>query len=325
MTKAIALAVAIPFSFCLLVAPAQAQSVRTYVSSAGTDGNNCGRSTPCRTFQAAHDKTLPGGEITVLDQGNFATLAITKSISIVNEGIGQASILVGNGDTGLTINAPNANVNLRGLTIEGVGDSRGVLVSSVLSLTMTNCNVRNHTGDGIDIVPANDSNIKISNTLVTDNGGNGIYIQPSGSYRVGVIRIILNRVEVYGSGTHGIAVAGDFAGGPTVGVTVADSVVSHSGAGGIVNSTVGPSGANTQVSVFRSVISYNGTGVIHVASGYNTASFFELGGSSIEGNTTSRSGNGGFTSWGDNYLRQFNNNFPDFPPGESLGTPLNRK
>ena len=133
MIKAALLAVAIPFSFSLLVAPAQAQSVRTYVSSVGNDGNFCGRLTPCRTFQAAHDKTLSGGEMLVLDQGNYATLAITKSISIVNEGIGQASILVGNGDTGLTINAPNAKVNLRGLTIEGVGDSRGMLVSSVLS------------------------------------------------------------------------------------------------------------------------------------------------------------------------------------------------
>src|SRR5262245_30104280 len=192
MTKAIALAVAIPFSFCLLVAPAQAQSVRTYVSSAGTDGNNCGRLTPCRTFQAAHDKTLAGGEITVLDQGNFATLTITKSISIINEGIGQASILVGNGDTGLTINAPSAKVNLRGLTIEGVGDSRGVLVGSVLSLTMTNCIVRNHTGDGIDIAPATNSNITISHTLVADNGGNGIFVQPSGT---GAVKVVFNHVE----------------------------------------------------------------------------------------------------------------------------------
>src|SRR3954469_3702556 len=171
MIKATLLAVAIPLSFGLLVAPAQAQSVRAYVSSVGNDGNNCGRLTPCRTFQAAHDKTLQGGEITVLDQGNFATLTITKAISIVNEGIGQASILVGNGDTGLTINAPNATVNLRGLTIEGVGDSRGMLVSSVLFLTMTNCIVRSHTGDGIatgNVPSGTASAFTLSNTLVSD-------------------------------------------------------------------------------------------------------------------------------------------------------------
>jgi len=92
---------------CLLVGPAQAQSVRAYVSgSVGDDNNNCFRLTPCRSFQGAHNKVLAGGEILVLDQGNFATLIITKSISIVNEGVGQAGMLVGGGDTGLTVNAP---------------------------------------------------------------------------------------------------------------------------------------------------------------------------------------------------------------------------
>jgi len=39
--------------------PAQAQLARTFVSSFGSDANDCNRATPCRTFQRAHNSTLP--------------------------------------------------------------------------------------------------------------------------------------------------------------------------------------------------------------------------------------------------------------------------
>jgi len=258
MTKAraLALAVTIPFSFGLLVASAQAQSVRTYVSSVGNDGNNCGRLTPCRTFQAAHDKTLAGGEITVLDQGNFAQLTITKSISIINEGIGQASILVGNGDTGLTVNAPNAKVNLRGLTIEGVGDSRGMLVSSVLSLTMANCIVRNMTGDGIDVAPPVNTSVTftVSNTVVSDNGGNGIYIAPTGGG--GKLVAVFNRMEMYNNSAHGLGLASN--GTVYINGAVTESVSANNGMAGFVVSAPG-GGLPSKLSIVRSVAFSNGT------------------------------------------------------------------
>src|SRR5262249_50037871 len=104
----------------LAAVPAQAQLSRTFVSAAsGNDANNCDRATPCRTFQGAHDKTNPDGEITVLDSGGYGAVTITKSISIVNDGAGEASILVSGGVTGITINGgPAAYVNLRGLTVQ---------------------------------------------------------------------------------------------------------------------------------------------------------------------------------------------------------------
>jgi hypothetical protein len=74
-----------------LAAPAQAQLARTYVSAAsGNDANDCNRLTPCRTFQAAHNATLANGEITVLDPGGYGAVTITKSISIVNDGVGRS-------------------------------------------------------------------------------------------------------------------------------------------------------------------------------------------------------------------------------------------
>src|SRR5262249_57260493 len=87
---------------CFAAAPAQAQLSRTFVSAAtGNDGNNCDRPTPCRSLQGAHDKTNSDGEITVLDPGGYGGVVITKSISIVNDGVGEASVLVSGGVNGI--------------------------------------------------------------------------------------------------------------------------------------------------------------------------------------------------------------------------------
>jgi len=159
----------------LQVASAHAQWVRTCVSANGNDANTCHCTQPCRTFQRAHDQTLADGEVTVLDPGGYGPLTITKSISIVNDGVGEASIQVSGGGTGIIVNAPNGGgyVNLRGITIQGVGfgGGTGLTFNTGFTLTMTNCVVRNHTGNGIELLPNATSHIAISNTLATDNGG----------------------------------------------------------------------------------------------------------------------------------------------------------
>src|SRR5262249_28211392 len=166
---------------------------------------------PCRTFQRAHDQTLSLGEVTVLDPGGYGAVAITKGISIINDGVGEAGVLVSGGLIGITINAGSADrVSLRGLTVKGIGfgGGNGIRYNSGLSLTIENCVVRNHTGDGIAMVgnlAANTtSSFVITNTLVTDNGGNGIYVQPSGSGR---LKLLVNRVEMYNNSAHGLGVA----------------------------------------------------------------------------------------------------------------------
>src|SRR5947209_15638971 len=124
MTKiASSLSIATLVGLCLQVAPAQAQLSRTAVSAArGNDANNCDVAMPCRTFQRAHDAANSDGEITVLDPGGYGSLTITKSISVVNDGVGEASILVSGGAVGITINAgAAAYINLRGITIQGIG------------------------------------------------------------------------------------------------------------------------------------------------------------------------------------------------------------
>src|SRR5262249_41797027 len=99
--------------------PAHAQASRTWVSGVGDDANPCSRTAPCKTFAGAISKTAAGGEISVLDPGGFGAVTITKSISITNDGAGEAGILA-SGTSGITINAgANDIINLRGIVIDG--------------------------------------------------------------------------------------------------------------------------------------------------------------------------------------------------------------
>jgi hypothetical protein len=230
-------------------APAQAQFSRTYVSAVnGHDANNCGFGAPCRSFQRAHDQTNDQGEITVLDAAEYGIVTITKSISIVNDGGGEASIQVKFNFAGITINGgPGTYVNLRGITIQGVGPGTGLQFNSGFSLTMENCVVRNLTHGGIAFMPSGGGRLAVSNTLVADNGSDGIFIGGSGT-----VLAVLNRVEAYNNSGDGFHV---FPAGGTVNATVADSVAANNSLAGFRAET-GISGSAT-VMLVRSVASDN--------------------------------------------------------------------
>ena len=96
---------ALTLTLGLVAGPAHAQQSRSFVSGLGNDANapNCTRTAPCRTFQAAHDNTLDKGEITVLDAGSYGAVMITKNISIVNDSVGEAGVLVSGGGVGMSV------------------------------------------------------------------------------------------------------------------------------------------------------------------------------------------------------------------------------
>jgi len=283
----------------LHVASAQAQYVRTCVSMAkGSDANTCHCTQPCRTFAMAASKTLADGEITVLDPGDYGGLTITRSLSINNDSGGEASISVSGGTTGIIVNADSgAYINLRGITIQGVGfgGGNGLIFNTGFSLTMENCVVRNHTGVGIDFVPNANGRLSMSTTLVADNGGIGVRVQPSGS---GTVRVALDRVEAYNNSTSGINVIGTFSTG-TIDATVVDSVAANNGASGFVVSSFSGS-ALTRLNVIRSVTASNGTGLT-VGSSF---AHLRVAESTVTGNTTGWSAIGGasIASYGDNYI-----------------------
>jgi hypothetical protein len=287
---------------CLAAAPAQAQLSRTFVSAAtGNDNNNCDRPTPCRTFQIAHNKTNDQGEITVLDPGGYGGITITKSISIVNDGVGEASTLVSGGGAGIKIaGGPATYVNLRGITVQGIGfgGGTGLVFVSGLSLTVTNCVFRNHSQDGILITPivsGTVSNVSIVNTLVADNGNTGIRTFPGASVE---LNIVLDGVEIVSNRLAGMAVSGSPA--PT-NVTVTDSISADNGADGFVVGTSAQD-ALTSLTLIRTVSANNAN--VGAWSAGTPKAIVRISHSTITANRISWTTAGGsvFQSFGDNYI-----------------------
>jgi hypothetical protein len=293
--------------FGLHATPAHAQLARTFVSAAtGDDANDCNRPTPCRTFQTAHNKTLDQGEITVLDVGGYGAVTITKSISIVNDGVGEASILVSGGNTGITVNAPAAaSVSLRGITVQGIGfgGGNGVQFNSGAALTMTNCVIRNLTQGGIQFLPNTDAKLAISYTLVADNGAAGILVAPVGSARV---TAELDHVNARNNTVYGINMRG-FDGTGAISATITDSIAAANQFGIVAITDAGK--AETTIMVVRSVLSNNEQALL-------SGGRILIGQSVVTGNryVYGVGPNGIVQSFGDNYIGG--------NPGGDAGPPL---
>src|SRR5258708_319400 len=81
----------------------QAQSIRTFVSTAGSDSNPCSITQPCRHFSAAVAATAVGGEVDALDPGAYGSFTIGHAITI--EGQGWSYVAPPANGNAITINA----------------------------------------------------------------------------------------------------------------------------------------------------------------------------------------------------------------------------
>src|SRR3984957_6944088 len=129
---------------CFLpTAPVQAQSIRTFVSTTGSDTNPCSITAPCRHFSAAVAVTSAGGEVDALDPGGYGSFTITQSVTI--EGQGWSYVAPGPRGLANDVKAPHGHAVLRGLSLNGVGDiiPTGIEFDAGNSLTVENCVVRN--------------------------------------------------------------------------------------------------------------------------------------------------------------------------------------
>jgi hypothetical protein len=229
-------------------APA-APPTKVWVSNAGVDNASCGTITaPCATFQQAHDNVAAGGEIGVLTPGDYAhagglvRLTITKSVSITNDGTGEASILATGVDVGIKVNAGAGDiVSLRGLVIDGLGlGQEGIEFNTGSALHIQNCVIRNFEGGGIStgiiFVPhANNQQLFVSDTIIFNNGSGassaGIFIEPL--FTTGSADVVLDRVHLENN-VDGLLIDSHFAtGGAGIHVIVRDSVISGNAGNGI--------------------------------------------------------------------------------------------
>jgi hypothetical protein len=233
-------------------APAQAQT-RVFVAAQGSDANPCTFALPCRTFQHAHDTVAAGGEIDVLDPAGYGTVYITKAISI--QGHGFAGISAPGANPAININAgPSADINLRGLLIDGAGTGdAGILFQTGASWNIQDTLVRGFTGLGIDFEPTTASTLVMSSTLVADNGDVGVYVGPIGS---NTVTASLNRV---GADNNRIGIVID--GGHSTGIvkaTITNSLAhknSQNGLQAVTSSGLAP----VNLMVVNSIAANNGT------------------------------------------------------------------
>jgi hypothetical protein len=115
----------------LAAATAHAQLLNTWVSATGSDSNPCSRALPCATFRGAILKTDAGGQISVVDSGEYGTVDITKSITIDGGGSLASIGTTSPGPSSVVVNAgPNDRVVLRNLSFaRSLGFHTGRLLS----------------------------------------------------------------------------------------------------------------------------------------------------------------------------------------------------
>lgn len=223
------------------------QATRTWISGVGDDVNPCSRTAPCKTFQGAYAKTATGGEINIIDPGNYGPLTIDKSI-IVN-GYGSAAGILMVGINGITVNAgPDDVIILRNLYINGFSSSPGgIKYTSGGQLHVENCNISgmypgspgiwvDHSGKGL---------LTVRETVITGPPASmhGIQINTASD----TVKVLLNQVNisgvnigVYAQNRAQVNVANSTISGNTTGVlaTYNTSVIRLSNTG-VFNNTTG--------------------------------------------------------------------------------------
>jgi hypothetical protein len=295
----ISASVAVALGALAAAAPAGAQATRTWVSGVGDDVNPCSRTAPCKTFAGAISKTAAGGEINCLDSGGFGTVTITKSLSIICDGV--IGGVLASGTNGITVNAgANDAVFLSGLDIHGGGTGlRGVRYIAGGAVHIQNSTIQKFQGAGISFLAALPANLVVSNTTVVNNGqigsGGGIEIVPTGSANS---KVTLQEVQVEGNANIGIRVDVGAMTGGSMSLLVEDS---HVVAGQTGISVAAPGPAVAAVMVLRSELA-NNFGAALTANG--AAATVRVADTAITGNQSGvfATNSATLSSYGNNYL-----------------------
>jgi hypothetical protein len=189
----------------LWAAPAYAQVPHTWVSHNGDDANTCTLGSPCQTFTFALAVTANGGQISCLDSGDFGEFTITINVTIECTGtVATPSFQACTNK--VTVNAPGAVVNLRGLIVSpGTNPgcaTNGIVIQAAESVYIEDCVIENFPQKGIlDTRVTGLTKLVIKNTIVRANGSAGIVAgaAPKNS-------VVLENVHSVGN-HYGIAVA----------------------------------------------------------------------------------------------------------------------
>ena len=167
------IAVALILAFAPRAAEA-ATAQRAFVASNGNDANICSIVAPCRSFGTAITHTSTGGEVIVLDSAGYGPVTIGKAVSIIAPDGVYAGISVASGD-GITVNAPGAFVQLRGLAInkQGATSASAIIDDAAGKLLVERCQITGFnlvTDKGIEMdTSADPSELVVINSTLSNN------------------------------------------------------------------------------------------------------------------------------------------------------------
>ena len=268
---------------------ATAQNAVSWVASTGNDGNTCGRTSPCRTFAGAYQKTNAGGAIQAIDAADYGPVGISKAITI--DGTGTAAVIAAPAlINGVSISnlGPSDQVTLRHIVIYSGSSQNG---STVYGVSFVNASTALVNLDDVAIVvPTTGAGTLVGVGFVSN--GNGVNSQFS--------QLNLRNVRITG-GTIGVSAG--------VGTTSIDRVAVTAAATGLLAAdcsvavrdssfrdalfgvSVSASTTNTTMLIERSEVSFNSTGLLVNTSGPSAT--VRLSDNVITGNTTGISQPGG--------------------------------
>jgi hypothetical protein len=266
---------------------------QTFVSATlGSDANPCTRMSPCLTFAAALAQTSAGGEIDVLDPGDFGAVTITKAVSIYGDAVGIAGTIPSTGTSGIVISAGSSDViNLRGLVFDGVNASgtSGVVFLSGARLNVSQCVFQGFTTSGMTLSPGTGSAtttlLVVQDTTILNNA-TGLLIRPTGGIAA---KVTLRRLHIDNNSGEGLRVDGT-AGSGTINAAIADSTASLNAGNGI-DAVSGP--GNATVDVMRVVAAANGSAGIQSNQASGGTASVTVGSSVIHGNNVALEALGG--------------------------------
>jgi Pro-kumamolisin, activation domain/Divergent InlB B-repeat domain len=268
-------------------------SSQTFVSATlGSDSNPCTRMSPCMTFAAALALTSAGGEIDVLDPGDFGPVTITKSLSIYGDASGVADTTTSSGTSGIVVSAGSSDViSLHGLVFDGVNASgaSGVVFTSGARLNISQCVFQGFTTSGMTLSPGTGSAtttlLVVQDTTIV-NDATGLLIQPTGGIAANAE---LRRLHIDNNSGEGLRVDGTGGSGAIL-ATLADSTASFNAGNGI-DAVSGP--GNATVDIMRVVADSNGSAGIQSNQSSGGTASVTVGSSVLYGNNVAVQATGG--------------------------------
>jgi len=248
-------------------------ATKVWVANTGVDSMSCGSiASPCATFQQAFNNVAAGGEIGVLNPGDYGPVQVSKAVDIINDGVGEAGIQAP-GTSAVSIAAANGDIiAVRGLVLDGLGTGvNGIAFTSGSALHVQNCVIKNFEGVpfgfGIGFAPsAGNSQMFVSDSIIFNNGSingtAGIAISPGAfSAGIGSANVVIDRVHLENN-VDGLLLDGnvDVANGSHV--TIRDSVISGNAANGIHALTVANRAPALAIVERSSILDNAGNGIL---------------------------------------------------------------